>query len=404
MGQCSTLPTEGRTASSANCGTDSNFKSEESLQKPSQYRKTPFQEHPTHFSNTANDNLQTRNPEGEQMEEDYPRDGIPQPPDVAKRTRCYKLYLNADIHPISPAYVGPFEDVPPPLTFSTSDDSSVDITTTQVAIRTAKIFRGITIGKDGIILSQNARATRSNRGSKNKKGEQSRQASKIEKAKDLVEESILTGKAPDSNEPANMTSLIVMGEYDEMKQLVRDGAKKLRDATDLPEDSLLSTNYSREGMSLRSPRKRISPNHIGGHRGSTLQSPSKIRTVGLPQSAPPNTKGSHRDRPSSRKHADDNNRLRDTGYHDVSESSRQGTSNHGEGDWSHTLSFSRGFHSIWNCGGVRGDDSGKTGINPRDVKTHSMGGVASTQTRRVFEGRDSNVGQVRESGIVSRAN
>lgn len=188
MGQCSTLPTEGRAA------TDSQFKREESLQKPSQYRKSPFEESPM----DVGDNFQTRNPEGEQMDEDYPRDGIPQPPDVAKRTRCYKLNLNAEIHPISPSYLGPFGDVPPPLTFSTSDDSSVDVTTTQVAIRTAKIFRGITVGKDGTILAQNARATRSNRGSKNKKGEKSRQASKIEKAKDLVEESILTGKVRSS--------------------------------------------------------------------------------------------------------------------------------------------------------------------------------------------------------------
>mmetsp|Transcript_12438 Transcript_12438/g.29620 ORF Transcript_12438/g.29620 Transcript_12438/m.29620 type:complete len:209 (-) Transcript_12438:1164-1790(-) len=207
-----------------------------------------------------------------------------------------------------------------------------------------------------------------------------------------------------------MVSLVVMGEYDDMKHLVRDGAKKLRDATDLPEDALLATSHNREGISLRSPRKRISPNHVGGHRGSTLQTPNKIRPVGLPQSSPPKVKGSIRDRPSSRKHADDSNRFRDSnGYHDTSGSSRQGTPNHGDGDWSNTLSFSRGFHSIWNCGGVRGDDSGTTSIvqvsNPRDGKIHSMGGGggASSPNRRVFEGRDSNMGQVRESGIVSRA-
>jgi len=396
MGQCSTLPTEGRTA------TNSQFKCEESLQKPSYYRKSTFEESPADGSNTAKDNLQTRNPEGEQMEEDYPRDGIPQPPDIAKKTRCYKLNLNADIHTISPSYVGPFGDAPPPLTFSASDDSSIDVTTTQVAIRTAKIFRGITVGKDGTILSQNARATRSNRGSKNKKGEKSRQASKIEKAKDLVEESILTGKAPDSNDPANMMSLVVMGEYDDMKYLVRDGAKKLRDATDLPEETILACNHSREGMSLRSPRKRISPNHVGGHRGSALQTPNKIRPMGLPQSGTPKLKGSSRDRPSSGKHTEDDNRLKVThGYRDSS------TPNHGDGDWSNTLSFSRGFHSIWNCGGVRGDDSGTTNIvqvsNHREGKSQSMGAGATTPNRRIFEGRDSNMGQVRESGIVSRA-
>lgn len=210
-----------------------------------------------------------------------------------------------------------------------------------------------------------------------------------------------------------MTSLVVMGEYDDMKHLVRDGAKKLRDATDLPEDALLTTNHNRGGMSSRSPRKRISPHHTSGNRSTTLQTPNKIRPVGLPQSAPPKVKGSNRDRPSSRKYADDNNnnnnRFRESpSYHDTSGSSRQGTPNQGDGDWSNTLSFSRGFHSIWNCGGVRGDDSGTANsivqvANPRDGKTHSMGGAAaSSPNRRVFEGRDSNMGQVRESGIVSR--
>lgn len=206
-----------------------------------------------------------------------------------------------------------------------------------------------------------------------------------------------------------MVSLVVMGEYDDMKHLVRDGAKKLRDATDLLENALLATNHNREGMSLRSPRKRISPNHVGGHRGSTLQTPNKIHPVGLSQIAPPKATGSIRDRPSSRKHAEDDNRFRDSpGYHDASGSNRQGAPNHGDEDWSNTLSFSRGFHSIWNCGGVRGDDSGTTSIvqvsNPRDGKTQSMrGGGGITQNRGVFEGRDSNMGQGRESGTVFRA-
>lgn len=199
-----------------------------------------------------------------------------------------------------------------------------------------------------------------------------------------------------------MMSLVVMGEYDDMKHLVRDGAKKLRDAIDLPEDVLLASNHNREGLSLRSPRKRISPNHVGGHRGSALQTPNKIRPMGVPQSTPPKVKGSSRDRPNSRKHNDDNSRFRDAaGYHDSS------PSNHGDGDWSNALSFSRGFHSIWNCGGVRGDDSGTTSIvqvpNARDGKTHSGGGGATSPNRRVFEGRDSNMAQVRESGVVSRA-
>lgn len=143
---------------------------------------------------------QSRNPEShvslgpEPMDEDEGRDGIPQPPEIATRTRCYKLNLDSDITPQANVFLGPFADFPPPLTYSSSEDSSEDMSPTQIAINTAKIFRGITVAKDGTILSQNARATRSNRGAKSKKGEKSRQATKIEKAKDLVEETILTGK------------------------------------------------------------------------------------------------------------------------------------------------------------------------------------------------------------------
>ena len=143
---------------------------------------------------------QSRNPESymhggpEPMDEDEGRDGIPQPPEIAVRTRCYKLNLDSDLAPQANVFLGPFNDFPPPLTYSSSDDISDDMSATQIAIQTAKIFRGITVAKDGTILSQNARATRSNRGAKSKMGEKSRQATKIEKAKDLVEETILTGK------------------------------------------------------------------------------------------------------------------------------------------------------------------------------------------------------------------
>lgn len=135
---------------------------------------------------------------------DEGRDGIPQPPDIATRSRCYKLNLDSDITPQASVYLGPFADTPPPLTYSTSDDSAENASPLQVAIQTAKIFRGITVAKDGTILSQNARATRSNRGAKNKRGEKSRQATKIEKAKDLVEETIQTGKVSNLYIPENV--------------------------------------------------------------------------------------------------------------------------------------------------------------------------------------------------------
>ena len=124
------------------------------------------------------------------------------PPECAIRQRCYKLNLESEYVGIYAASTprqegqifGPFADCPPPLTYSGSDDSSTGTNPTTVAIQTAQIFRGITVAKDGTILSQNARATRANRSSKSKRGEKSRQAAKIDQAKDLVEEAVMTGR------------------------------------------------------------------------------------------------------------------------------------------------------------------------------------------------------------------
>jgi len=333
------------------------------------------------------------------MEEDDGRDGIPLPPDIAIRTRCYKLNLDSDMMPQPNVFLGPFNDAPPPLTYSSSDDSAERMNATQVAIQTAKIFRGITVAKDGTILSQNARATRSNRGAKNKKGEKSRQATKIEKAKDLVEETILTGKAPDSDEPANMMSLVTMGEYDDMKFLVRDGAKKLREAAELGDEVLLGINRSRSPAptsSQLSPRKRVSPNYVASQRAAAQNTPNKSRTMGLPQSAPPKLKGHPRDRPSTRK-LEDKSRFQ---YNDES-----GRSRVIEGDWGGALNFSRGFHSIWNCGGT-GEDTGTISPtqvgSPKEGKLHSLNVTGNTY-RPVFEGRESSYGQ-REGAVSTRAN
>lgn len=124
------------------------------------------------------------------------------PPECAIRQRCYKLNLESEYVGIYAASTprqegqifGPFADCPPPLTYSGSDDSSTGTNPTTVAIQTAQIFRGITVAKDGTILSQNARATRANRSAKSKRGEKSRQAAKIDQAKDLVEEAVMTGR------------------------------------------------------------------------------------------------------------------------------------------------------------------------------------------------------------------
>lgn len=134
------------------------------------------------------------------------REPVPLPTsELAIRQRCYKLNLESEyvgIHAASTPrqdgqIFGPFADGPPPLTYSGSDDSEGGTNPTHVAIQTAQIFRGITVAKDGTILSQNARATRSNRNSKTKRGEKSRQAAKIDQAKDLVDEAVMTGRVSD---------------------------------------------------------------------------------------------------------------------------------------------------------------------------------------------------------------
>ena len=205
-------------------------------------------------------------------------------PANAIRTRCYKLNLNAEpigfssgssaATPSKPMFLGPFTETLPTLTFSNDtydkdddddDDDEDDGLTKEgrdiaVAIQTAQIFRGITVSPDGTILSQNARATRSSRGNngasstKVKLSEKSRQAAKIDKANDLIEQ--------DGSGDAKLVSLVVIGEYDDMKYLVRDGSRKLREADGLPDDALYAIN-----------RPRVSSRLLGG-RSPTSQSPN----------------------------------------------------------------------------------------------------------------------------------
>jgi hypothetical protein len=221
MGQCSTLPMEGRQQEPARGYNMPDYGMEESPQQqsPSRYGSRhgtpnnnnilqvtvprtdekprppppsqPFQQQQQHQSRETFQTTMEMQPE---MRE------APPPLDIAKRTRCYQLNLDSDFVGVigdvrvEGNLLGPYEQPPPPLTYSASDDSSSQTDPITVAIRTAQIFRGITVSEDGIILTQNARASRSNRGNKTKRGEKSRQAAKIEKAKDLVEESMLTGK------------------------------------------------------------------------------------------------------------------------------------------------------------------------------------------------------------------
>ena len=339
--------------------------------------------------------------ESDQMDIDEPSPPsmpVPQPPESAVRTRCYKLNLDSEIVGISGTQklqqiLGPFSEPPPHLTYSSSEDSSSQPSSpTNVAIKTAQIFRGITISRDGTILSQNARATRSSRGNKTKKGEKSRQAAKIDKANDLIEECLAGGAKPEDSEdgPPSLVSLYVIGEYDDMKHLVRDGSKKLRDAADLPEEYLFSINKPRmnfKSASLNSPynsKKRVSPSLVQSQRAAALQSPGKIQVTGTvvlpgemsvgmqpPQPTPPRLKGHPRDTRPGRREDRASMRMRLDYCHPGSP---------GE-DWSQAW-------NIWNCGGA-GTVSPNQPSSPQE------------QTQVLFEGRDPAFSNLRETGIMA---
>jgi len=139
----------------------------------------------------------------------------PSIPDGAVRTRCYRLNLDTQgIASPTNFYNGPFEYDPANHQFSKAlgikqafpyDETGEDITTNfsvetsdesdkQVAIKTAQIFRDLVITDDGNIISTNPRANRGSSKSKVKAGEKSRQAAKIDKAKDLIDEVVNSGK------------------------------------------------------------------------------------------------------------------------------------------------------------------------------------------------------------------
>lgn len=162
---------------------------------------------------------------------------------------------------------------------------------TSVAITTARIFRGIVVDRNGLITAQNARATRSRKGSdassKTKQGEKSRQAAKIDKAKDLIDDAAAgagTSGGSDENDPSKMTALYVMGEYEELNDLVRDGAKKLRENKSMPDESFFSLNRPRP-----TPAYMIAPPPPASTRsntGMTSNSPSPMATSHISTSAP----------------------------------------------------------------------------------------------------------------------
>ncbi len=127
-----------------------------------------------------------------------PREEFFPPPEGSVRTRCYRLNLDVPAV-LSPTHdsLGPFHYKAPAHLLPSNDrmisyslsTESVEKSQTQVAIDTARIFRGIKVDTNGTIVGRNDRASRSRKGNNNSKtAENSRQSAKINKANDLVDD------------------------------------------------------------------------------------------------------------------------------------------------------------------------------------------------------------------------
>ena len=267
----------------------------------------------------------------------------------------------------------------------------------EIAVKTASIFRGIKVdARTGEILEQNARASRSQKknggGGGKKAGEKSRQVAKIDKAQDLVDEDgdggivscvfyitalncflgayldairrmhltynlykhFLSNLLP--QDPNSKTQcLYIMGEYDDMKYLVRDGAKKLRDATNLTDEALLSINrqrtssvasYSSPGTPGTPSRKRISPYPTpnSGHFANARSSSRPRSASSTPQpGATPRLKANPRDSRARYGPADGGDCDAENAH------MMQCGADHSGGGWStEMLNMSHKLGNIWN--------------------------------------------------------
>lgn len=326
------------------------------------------QTHPQHESQrrmSSKDKVTTPDRRSQQQEF-TPPPPVAQPPDSAKRIRCYRLNLenndNNNVH----HQLGPIEARNRLLQMSISEDSSAvgggSKSGHSMAVSTAQIFRGLTIARDGTIQSKKL-----GRSSKNvtagKADEKSRQAAKIDKAKDLVEESA-NGKLGDKDEDTKMVSLVIMGEYDDMKHLVRDGSKRLKDSEGLPDEALLSLNRRRHSsapeirtnISSRGDNRKRSP-HPSTYSPVKvkLKSPTNASTRGAASFASsngsnlPRLKENPRDtRPRSHSHSG-----KKTPYRFRENCNNLPIFGGSESDWSDTLALN--FNSIWTCGARKGD-------------------------------------------------
>ena len=363
------------------------------------------------------------------------------PPAGSEKQRCYRLNLEWPSAPsIDKAsgqsifgplvYEPPLHHLPQPrikslhsgmsaLQMSDFEDEEPK-SETEISITTALIFRGITVDKRGNILSQNARASRSAKKSgesgRNKKSEKSRQVAKINKAASLVDEIVKgTATAVDGEAP-KMSSLFVVGEYDDMKYLVKDGAKKLRDATNMPDEALFSINRQRNShhaASISSSRKRVSPypseeRNMAGNRAPSRSRSDRSSSAKQQQSPTPKIKSNPRDSRSgssrSRNSSPPDEDTENGGHYGSSSGPTQYDFPPAlRSDFAIEIGSKLG--SLWNCGGAVLSDSTmspnnhaspKHGSNMQNAFRTNSAGASMAK-----EGRNEHYGS-REYGVSER--
>mmetsp|Transcript_20753 Transcript_20753/g.29591 ORF Transcript_20753/g.29591 Transcript_20753/m.29591 type:complete len:567 (+) Transcript_20753:168-1868(+) len=371
-----------------------------------------------------------------------PRNVLVLPPESAVRTRCYRLNLNTDLFtttnslialggttaanintPASPTIVsGPFrcdghaalgdrtvDAVSTYVGFSPSLDDSIADDHRDNTVSTARIFRGLTVNNDGSIVSHHHRS----KGAGPKRDEKSRQSAKIDKAVEMAEDAVRKGETKqiktlssgsrDDAECENkMISLVIFGEYDDMKGLVRDGAKRLKENQNALDEALWALNKQRIA------NNNMMNSNMSEDWGNSGQDYQRKNGKIIPGATPPKLHRHPRDRPGSStrkemaRNASTNNASRGKGFPPWKKNADDGTvygNGAGESDWSDALLFSKGLYSMCVCGansvsptngaGKYGDNSSiATNNNHGSSTNNNVGIMNNTHLVTAKEGRD----------------
>jgi len=344
---------------------------------------------------------------------------VPFVPEGATPKRCFRLNMGREDHSIQG---------------SISEDSSVVPANKDMVAATAAIFRGLSVTANGTVMTTNGRVV-SKAGKSNGKGvktgsaAKSRQAAKIDKLKEMVEGKKVTsipstaaikkgssakknkkGQSLDSEaeDPDNtqMLSLIPMGEYYDMKLLVKDGAKKLKaveagvlsiDTTHsqpqtptrkYPNSSAaISAGLDPTAQAIASTQEGVPPAHGYSPRSSRKAVQGHLLPSSPHGKTPPKLNRHPRDHPVTPR-----GRLR---FQAPAQCSAFGSAD--GSDWSDALGLSQGLRSFWNCGSdannsvsAVGSTSGRRLFNPnpngeRQEETFKRGNTKKFQQRNYIQ-------------------